>query len=497
MRIRTLKTKSGSFSVQVVSKQKGKLTVHKHIGSYRTEKEKARIIFEANLFIKNNNNVGQQDLWEYNNQLHLSAVKISQSQPLFLYRLLGGVYEQLGLGILEDELIKDLILARIYQPVSKRETKDILSESFGKSYSLKTVYRHLKRAVDIGLKQKFQTSLINFARESLHDPLRLVFYDVTTLAFASQAQKGIKDFGFSKDYRFQDVQIVVGLVVNRDGFPIYFDVFQGNTFEGNTFLTVINNILSLLESPDIVVIADSAMLSKTNLETLAKKGVGFIVGARMANLPSTLQEKVSRELSGVDRKIISVGHSNYRLVCQYSSSRAAKDRSDREKQIARARMAVSSPGQVSRRFRFLKKSGGEKYEVNKALVEKAKKLEGIKGYLTNTILPETVIIERYHDLWKIEKSFRITKSDLQARPIFLQLDKTITAHLIIVFAALAITRYLEFKTGMSIQRILKVAQKVLTHKVTIKDTGAMGFVETTIEDPELCGQLEKLRTLGH
>ena len=138
-----------------------------------------------------------------------------------------------------------------------------------------------------------------------------------------------------------------------------------------------------------------------------------------------------------------------------------------------------------------------KYEVNDTLIEKSKLLEGIKDYLTNTDLDEAEVISRYHDLWRIEKAFRITKTDLEARPIFLRLDKTITCHLIIVFAGLAIARYLEIKTNMSIKRILKIAGKILTHKVIVKKTGETGFIETTIEDLKLRGQLEKLRVLGH
>ena len=138
-----------------------------------------------------------------------------------------------------------------------------------------------------------------------------------------------------------------------------------------------------------------------------------------------------------------------------------------------------------------------KYEVNDTLIEKSKLLEGIKGCLTNTDLDEAEVISRYHDLWRIEKAFRITKTDLEARPIFLRLDKTITCHLIIVFAELAIARYLEIKTNMSIKRILKIAGKILTHKVIVKKTGETGFIETTIEDLKLRGQLEKLRVLGH
>lgn len=495
MRIRTVKTKSGSFAIQVVSKRHGKLTIHKHIGSYQTEREKTRLFFEANLFIRDNDTI-QPNLWEQEESIGPTDVKITQSQPLFLYRLLSGIYDQLGLGGLGDDLIKDLVLARIYQPVSKRETVDILADSFGKTYSLKTVYRHLKQAIDSGLKEKFQKALINFAREGLHDSLRLVFYDVTTLAFDSQAKKGLKDFGFSKDHRFHDVQIVIGLVVNSLGFPLYFDVFNGKTFEGKTFVSVVENIRNLLKSPDLIVIADAAMISSINVEELDKRNVGFIVGARLRNLPMTLQDQISKEILGVDLKTIVVSYLNHRLICQYQANRAAKDKSDREKQIERANKVIVSPSQMHGRFRFVESVNG-KYSLNNSLIEKAKKLEGIKGYLTNTNLDEKTIIDRYHDLWRVEKSFRITKSDLEARPIFLQLDKTITCHLIIVFAGLAVSRFLEIKTGMSIHHILKVAQKVLSHKVTIPKTGETAIVETTIEDSELCGQLDKLRTLGH
>lgn len=495
MRIRYVKTASGKYAVQVVSKRRGKLIVHKHIGSYQTEREKTRLIFEANLFIRDNDNY-QQNLWEHEDVLHPTDVKITQSQPLFLYQLLSGVYDQLGLHGLGDELIKDLILARIYQPVSKRETVAILADSFGKEYSLKTVYRHLKNALDQGLKEKFQTALIQFAKEGLHDSLRLVFYDVTTLAFDSQAQKGLKDFGFSKDHRFQDVQIVIGLVVNRDGFPLYFDVFHGKTFEGNTFITIVENIRTLLQSADLVVIADAAMISRINIEALAKKNIGFIVGARLRNLPAGLQEQISQEILGKDQKTTVVTYLTHRLICQYQANRAAKDRSDREKHIEKANKVIEKPSQLHGRYRFVESVNGE-YSLNKSLVEKAEKLEGIKGYLTNTDLDEVTVIDRYHDLWRIEKAFRVTKSDLEARPIFLQLDKTITCHLLIVFAGLAVSRFMEIKTGMSIHQIIKVAQRVLTHKVTIRKTGESGFVETSIEDPEICGQLEKLRSLEH
>lgn len=381
-------------------------------------------------------------------------------------------------------------------PSSKRETREILQDLFGVNYSLATIYRHLKKAVDNGLKEQFQTALISFAQKELNDSLRLVFYDVTTLAFDSQIKAGLKDFGFSKDHRFHDVQIIVGLVVNREGFPLYFDVFNGKTFEGKTFLSVVENIRNLLKQPSLIVVADAAMVSRINVEELDKRNIGFIVGARLANMSVKLQDQISKEISGHDQKTTAVSYLQHRLICQYLSKRAAKDRSDREKQIDKANKIIASPSQIHRRFRYVETVSG-KYSINHNLISKAQKLEGIKGYLTNTKLDETTVIERYHDLWRIEKAFRITKSDLEARPIFLRLDKTIICHLIIVFAGLAICRFLEIKTNLSTKKILKIAEKVLTHKAINTQTGETGLIETTIMEQALKEKINLLNSLGH
>lgn len=494
MRVRIVPTFQGKHTVQVVSKHLGKLTVHKHLGTFTTEEQKQNLLKEAKAYIKSQ--TGQQELFDPPECLRLKSVMITQSQPLFLYRLLCRVYDKLGFNICSDPLVRDLIVARIYMPSSKRETCEILQDLFGVSYSLATIYRHLKKAVDSGLKEQFQTALVSFAKKELSDSLHLVFYDVTTLAFDSQAKMGLKDFGFSKDHRFTDVQIVVGLVVNHQGFPLYFDVFNGKIFEGKTFLSVVENIRNLLNNPNLIVIADAAMISRINIEELDKKGIGFIVGARLANISMMLQDQISKEISGQDLKTTTVSYLKHRLICQYLTKRAGKDRSDRKKQIDKATKVIASPSQIPRRFRFVQNLNG-KFVLNDTLIAKAKKLEGIKGYLTNTNLDENTVIERYHDLWKIEKAFRITKSDLEARPIFLRLDKTITCHLIIVFAGLAICRFLEIKANLSIQRILKIAEKVLTHKATNTQTGEIALIETTIINKELKEKIDFLNSLGH
>lgn len=494
MRTRIVPTASGKKAIQVISKLHGKVTVHKHIGSYSNSEEKLQLLKKAEKFIIKT--TGQTNFFDIVSSIRPFEIAITQSRPKFLYEFLSAIYDKLGLGTFPDSLIKDLVLARIYQPASKRETSEIMADVFGKGYTLKTVYRHLKKGLQKGLKDNFQRALVNFAKTSLGDSLRLIFYDVTTLYFESNVKTEFKDFGFSKDHRSQDTQVMVGLVVTNNGFPLYFDVFSGKTFEGHTFIPVIKNIQHLLGTSDLIVVADAAMVSKDNIEKLISEEIGFVVGARLANLPKNLIDSITVKLNCTDGKIITETYHNQRLICQYSVKRAAKDKSNRLKQITKAQVAVSTPSQVTRRFRFLAQTGSI-LSLNKELVTKSEKLEGIKGYLTNTKLSEETIIDRYHDLWKIENSFRITKSDLQARPIFHHLDETIKAHLVIVFAGLAITRYIEIKTGMSIKKALKLASKVLTHKITNTKTGEIAYVETTIEDQYLKERINLLKSLEH
>lgn len=388
MKVRKVKTASGKYALQVVSKHSGKLTVHKHIGSYGNDTEKINLLRKAQDYISIT--TSQLSILDQLDKVDLSDIAITKIRPLFVFELLSRVYDKLGLSNYPDLLIKDLIIARIYQPASKLKLQGALYESFGRVYGKRTMYRHIRQALERGVKEKFQKALINFARNGLGDSLRLVFYDVTTLYFESNLKIELKDFGFSKDHRPMDTQIVIGLVVNKDGFPLYFDVFSGKTFEGNTFLPVIGEIIQLLVTKDLVVVADAAMISKANINRLDSKNIGFIVGARLANLPASLIDSITDKLKYKDGQIITDTYQGMKLICQYSTKRALKYKSDRLKQIAKAKAAISYPARLTSRFRFLK-TAGQKTSLNQDLVTKAEKLEGIKGYLTNTKLSESLV----------------------------------------------------------------------------------------------------------
>jgi len=495
MRIRVVPTASGKHALQVVSKRSGTVNVHKHIGSYANDSEKALLYKKARDFIQTH--TGQMSFTDYLTSTSLADITVTQSRPLFAYDLLSRCYDKLGFNRYPDSVIKDLVIARLYHPASKRGLHEYIHESLGRQYSLRTIYRHLKNSLRKGIKERFQEALIAFARQDLGDSLRLVFYDVTTLYFDSQVKTALKDFGFSKDYRSVDTQIVIGLVVNRQGFPLYFDVFSGKTFEGHTLLAVIEDVRALLDTPGLIVVADAAMLSQDNIDQLIAKGIKFIVGARLANLPANLIDRIHAQLHKEDNNIAIFSYRSQRLICHYSDKRAHKDRSDRIRQIERAKTIIDKPTRFTGRYRFVKKAKEPGFSINLELIEKAMKLEGVKGYITNTDLDSQVVIERYRDLWHIENSFRITKSDLEARPIFHRLDETIKAHMVLVFAGLAISKYLEQATGMSIKKVLQYSGRILTHTMINTKTGEKIDKETAIENPHVQEIIEYLRAVGH
>ena len=494
MRIRIIDTGSHKQAIQVVSKYRGNFKLHKHFGTFNTDIKKQELLKLAKEYIQECTH--QTDMFSnVSPNWKLDEVEIINSQPLYLYKLLTQVYDSLGFG--GDPLIRDLVVARVYQPASKRETNQILTDVFSRPYSLQTIYRHLKSSLSKGLKDDYQQSLINYAKTELHNTLRLVFYDVTTLAFASQTKTTLKDFGYSKDHRSQDTQIVLGLVVNQQGFPLYFDVFSGNTFEGGTFIGVVLGVQKLLNNTDLVVVADAGMLSVKNMDELNEAKIQFVVGARISSLSIEMTNKIVKDLDKKDKADTEVEYKGYRLLTDYSIKRASKDIHDLNKQWEKAKASIIKPDNITRKYRFITGSKKTNYSLNTSLKEKAENIAGIKGYLTNTKLSASMITEKYHDLWKVEKAFRITKSDLEARPIFLRLDETIKAHVTIIFASLAISKILEIQTGESIHQIIKTISRIFTHTIQNKNTKQTTILETKLPKSEICGKLNKIYRLGY
>jgi transposase len=323
-----------------------------------------------------------------------------------------------------------------------------------------------------------EEKVVDFASVHYSFNFDILFYDVTTLYFETFEEDELRQNGFSKDNKSQQPQILIALMVSKEGFPVAYEVFSGNTFEGHTIIPVIKDFIERNGVKNFTVVADAAMISSENILQLTQNNINYIVGARLGNIPAALLETIDKTINREDGKSIRIKTDSGYLICSYSSVRFRKDRYEMEKQIEKAKLVIAKPSK-SRKMKFTQ-TKGQKMELNEALIEKTKKLLGIKGYYTNLeafVADNKMIIERYHELYKVEQAFRISKNDLQTRPIFHFKEQPIKLHILICFMALVVSKHIELKTGISIRKFIDESKKIvdgeiLNHitqkKVTVK-----------------------------
>lgn len=458
--IRKTRTSSGATAVQVVRYEQRKVVVMKHIGSGRTEEELAALFESAEAWIARKTQ--QQSLFakEPRRTLSLANARYSGVTHCFAHQVLGTLAERLGFAALNNQLLLELAYMRILEPSSKLRAITLMERYFGIRYAESTVYRTIsalaKRKADV------EKIAVEWALHGLSSDLSLVLYDVTTLYFETFEADDLRVPGFSKDNKSQQPQIVVGLLVTHDGFPLGYEVFKGNTFEGKTMMPVIEAFAKAHSVPMPTVVADAAMISHENVSKLTERGCSYIVGARLANCSPTLITQLTDALEKKDGATVRMSTAHGDLVCAFSAKRYRKDKLEMDRQLARAAILISK-AEPGKRAKFVKKAKGGAYTLNEALHAKAASLLGVKGYYTN--LPKErmdndTIIARYHDLWHVEAAFRMSKSDLATRPIFHRTRDAVKAHVLICFVALSIGKYMELQTGLSLRRMVDLLWSV-------------------------------------
>jgi transposase len=300
-----------------------------------------------------------------------------------------------------------------------------------------------------------------------------LLYDVTTLYFEIQEEDEYRKPGLSKEHRLEP-QIIIGLLVDQYGFPLGLQSFEGNKAETKTILPVIEAFQAQHGLSKVTVVADAAMLSSSNLEALTATGYTYIVGSRLYKVPYDIAE-YQKSAEMVDQQIMVEQKDGYRVIYQYRAKRAALDLRNIEKQIAKARKVLS--GQIPvKKTKFLSVTARSK-QLNQKLIDKARILAGIKGYVTNLDIPDDQVITYYHQLFQIEATFRMAKSDMRARPIYHQNREAIEAHLTIVLTALAISRNIERKTRISIKQFVKLLRPIRSGIVTFNGRDLLADAE--------------------
>lgn len=459
MKIRVVKTGSKASAVQVVRYQNNKRIILQHIGSAHTDEALNELITIAEEWIKDVSNQLSIFPDEHpNNLLHLNYCTFVGVRYHFFYNLIHAIQDKIGLDEL-PVLLNDLVTIRIFEPASKLRSLELMEQFFGIKHSRKTYYKIAPKCIE--LKESVEHKVIAFAKQNYAFQFDIVFYDVTTLYFEAFEEDELRRNGFSKDNKSQQPQILIALLVSKEGFPIAYEVFSGNTFEGHTIVPVINQFIEANKVKEFTVVADAAMISTENVKQLIQNNINYIVGARLGNTSSTLLEHIDKKISREDGKCIRIKTDNGYLICSYSSVRYRKDLYEMNKQIEKARQVVAKPSK-GKKLKFTKTTNHQ-LQINEELVEKTKKLLGIKGYYTNleeSVADNAMIIERYHELYKIEQAFRISKNDLQTRPIFHFKEQPIKLHILICFMALVISKHVELKAGISLRKFLDESKKI-------------------------------------
>jgi transposase len=450
MFVRKKKNKSGSVSIQIISKIRGKYKVIKTIGCAKTNREEELMVLLANTELDKLE--GNRPLFVEHDDLvvenFVKSIANDHLQIIGSELILGKIYDKIGYptdGC--PDYFRNLVLCRLVYPGSKLKTLGYFRWHLNIDISVYTIYRFLDE-LNSKLKPEIEKISFEYTKKLLKGNIGVVFYDLTTLYFEASEEDDYRIPGFSKDGKHQQPQIMVGLLVSSHGYPIGYQIFEGNTSETKTLIPVLESFQEKFDIAKPIVVADAAMLSEKNILALQDNGYGYILGARLKNESDQIKEKVlSLEVEEDKPKELKNKHG--RLIVSYSSKRAHNDRKNRQKGIKRLEKRVRS-GKLTKEHinnrgynKYLKLSGDINISIDYEKYEADSVWDGLKGYVTNTHLSRKRVIGNYSQLWQVEKAFRISKTDLRIRPIYHRSKGRIEAHICICFTAYAIYKELE------------------------------------------------------
>lgn len=476
--MRKKKNPSGVISVQVIDKSNGKYVVRKTVGSSKDLFQINQLVSLANQWI--HDHIGQETL-DFTNHEHLTRTVLDRISSITISGvelLLGRIFDQIGFDRIDSGLFRPLVLSRLESPSSKLRTTDYLFKYYSLSIDVEAVYRYMDKLYNTQ-KEKVQQISYDHTLGILEGGISMVFYDVTTLYFEIEKEDSLRKTGFSKDGKHQHPQIVLGLLVSVGGYPLAYDIFEGNKYEGDTMLPIIDAFREKYQFESLTIVADSGLISNKNTADLEEKGYKYILGARIKNQPAKITEEIcALRLKNGESKMI-MKDKGTALIINYSDKRAKKDIYNRERGLKRLEKQIESgkltKSNINKRGynKYLKMEGKMNISIDREKFEEDAKWDGLKGFQTNDLsLSNEDVIENYRQLWKIEKAFRISKHDLRIRPIFHRKQRRIEAHICLSFAAYKVYKELERqlyekKASISAEKAIDIAKTIFSVQVQV------------------------------
>jgi len=384
-----------------------------------------------------------------------------------IHDIYGCLYDEIGFSQVfnscpvSKKVIKDIVMARLAKPCSKRSSSEMLEKDFGITIPLEKIYRMMDTLTSARI-NRIQDICWRHSKKLFTEEIKVIFYDCTTLYFESFTEDELRSFGYSKDHKFNQGQILLALMVTSEGLPVGYEVFPGNMYEGHTFKRAIEKIKDRYKVKRIIIVADSGLLSKENLDLLENENLEYIMGARLKSLSQVWQNKIldntEYDKKIKDDEILRIATYQYtkkkRLIVTHSTKRAEKDRKDREKAIERLKQKLEKskkPEALISNYgykKYIEIEGDVKIQVNKEKMERQALWDGLHGTFTNVKeqnMNVEEILNQYHGLWQVEDSFRVGKHDLRMRPVFHWTADRIRAHIAVCFIAFSLIRFLQYR----------------------------------------------------
>jgi transposase len=403
-----------------------------------------------------------------NDSVKIKNLREEQRIIVGIAEVFGKLYRDLNFSTLIEGSKKDVqwnsilescVLARIANPVSKRRTASLLEEDYGVKLPLEKIYRMMDNLAE--RESSIKQHIAKTTRSLFKEKVDVLFFDVTTLYFESFKADDLRNFGFSKDCKFKETQVMLALVTTTNGLPITYKLFPGNTYEGNTLIETIEELKGEYAINNVMLVADRAMFNEKNLSKMESLGVTYIVAAKLKTLPGALKSEVlgtGYKPEVVKNELHWIGefeHKKRRLIVSYSSKRARKDAADRQRLIDRLMKKAKEkkikikdliPNYGSKKF--IKIENGDA-TINDEKIEADAQWDGLHGIITNSKDKSSVeLLSRYRDLWQIEEAFRISKHDLKMRPIYHWSEPRIRAHILICFISLTLAKQAVYRVGV-------------------------------------------------
>lgn len=481
MFIRKKRNSSGSVSIQILEKVNRRNILIKTVGSSKDKNEIELLYEEALKLIPELTNQPILDLFPSENSENIfdTFVKnLSTNSVLCIgpELFIGKIFDYIGFSkITKDEILKYLVITRLINPGSKLKVIEYLKRYRNIDIDIMKIYRFMDKFHN---KYKDEIEQVAFLHtKKIVGEITVLFYDVTTLYFENEDEDDLRKIGFSKDGKFQSPQIMLGLLVGEYGYPIGYDIYEGNSYEGNTLIPILKKFEQKFNLQKPIVIADSGLLSKQNIEQLKINNYEFILGARIKNENHITKKEILSLNLNDENNLASIKKDDLTLILSYTQKRAKKDKYNREKGLKRLEKTIKS-GKLtkdkinSRGYnKYLDLKNEIEVVINYEKFEQDGLWDGIKGYVTNTTLCPNDVIENYSNLWHIEKAFRISKTDLKIRPIHHYLKHRIEAHISISFIAYTVYKELE--------RIIKIHDKNLSVQKVLEEIKTIYGLEYT------------------